>query len=47
MRANDIEPLLYDLYSIHAMTGREWPMVAFVQNRHGYAQPWRGCRKGQ
>lgn len=23
--------LLYDLYSIHAMTGREWTMVAFVR----------------
>ena len=23
--------LLYDLYSIHAMTGREWPMVAFIR----------------
>ena len=23
--------LLYDLYSIHAMTGREWPMIAFIR----------------
>ena len=23
--------LLYDLYSIHAMTGREWPMITFIR----------------
>ena len=23
--------LLYDLYGIHAMTGCEWPMIAFVR----------------
>ena len=31
MKTNERDTLLYDMYSIHAMTGREWPMVAFIR----------------